>query len=137
MTVMGQRLVPALLIAGIAATAGAQSKACDIDESRPAQVTRAVLDIQIAQQSAKPEDAATKLKDAIKLLHEGDMKVNPVGRVVRAGPDAGALHFAADGPERHDHARRAWLRRQSDGVVRSVCRYRLGLQRRRIGEPRV
>jgi hypothetical protein len=84
MTVMGQRLVPALLIAGLAANAGAQ-KACDIDEGKPNQVARAVLDIQIAQQSAKPEDAASKLKDAIKLVHDGDMKVNPVGRNYELG----------------------------------------------------
>ena len=85
MTVMGQRLVPALLVAGLAATASAQQKACDIDESTPQQVTRAVLDIQIAQTAAKPEDAASKLKDAIKLLHEGDMKRNPVGRSYELG----------------------------------------------------
>src|SRR5437879_6194012 len=85
MPVMGRKLVPALLIAGLAATAGAQQKACEIDESTPAQLTRAVLDIQIAQQSAKPEDAATKLKDAVKLLGEGDMKRNPVGRAYELG----------------------------------------------------
>jgi hypothetical protein len=85
MTVMGQRLVPALLIAGMAATAGAQQKACEIDESTPQQVTRAVLDIQIAQQSGKPEDAANKLKDAVKLLNEGDVKKNPVGRAYELG----------------------------------------------------
>ena len=84
MTVMGQRLVPALLIAGVAATAGAQQKACEIDESTPQQVTRAVLDIQIAQ-SGKPEDAANKLKDAVKLLNEGDVKKNPVGRAYELG----------------------------------------------------
>jgi hypothetical protein len=85
MTVMGQRLVPALLVAGLAAAAGAQQPACDIDESTPQQVTRAVLDIQIAQQSGKPEDAAKKLQDAIKLLNEGDMKRNPVGRAYEKG----------------------------------------------------
>ena len=85
MTVMGQRLVPALLVAGFAATAGAQQKACEIDESTPQQVTRAVLDIQIAQQSAKPDDAAKKLQDAIKLLNDGDMKRNPVGRAYEMG----------------------------------------------------
>src|SRR5262245_29759652 len=37
MPVMGRKLVPALLIAGISATAGAQQKACEIDESTPAQ----------------------------------------------------------------------------------------------------
>src|SRR5437879_4986859 len=85
MPVMGRKLVPALLIAGLAATAGAQQKACEIDESTPAQLTRAVLDIQIAQQSSKPEDAANKLKDAVKLLGEGDLKRNPVGRSFELG----------------------------------------------------
>lgn len=85
MTVMGQKLVPALLLAGVAATAGAQSKACDIDESTPQQVTRAVLQIQIAQQSAKPEDAAKQLQGAIKLLHDGDVTKNPVGRAYELG----------------------------------------------------
>lgn len=85
MPVMGRQLVPALLLAGFAATAGAQQKACDIDESTPAQLTRAVLDIQIAQQSSKPADAASKLKDAIKLLGEGDKTKNPVGRAYELG----------------------------------------------------
>lgn len=85
MPVVGRKLVPALLIAAGAATAGAQQKACEIDESNPAQLTRAVLDIQIAQQSAKPEDAAKKLQDAIKLLGEGDLSRNPVGRAYEKG----------------------------------------------------
>jgi hypothetical protein len=85
MTVMGQRLVPALLIAGMAATAGAQQKACEIDEGSPQQVTRAVLDIQIAQQAGTPDAAAPKLKDAVKLLNEGDVKKNPVGRAYELG----------------------------------------------------
>ncbi|HEY4305921.1 MAG TPA: hypothetical protein VGM82_15730 [Gemmatimonadaceae bacterium] len=84
MTVMGQKLVPALLVAGLAATASAQQK-CDIDENKPSQVAVSVLDIQVAQNSAKPEDAAAKLKDAVKKLHEGDMKVNPVGRNYELG----------------------------------------------------
>ena len=94
MTVMGQKLVPALLIAGMAATAGAQQKACEIDESTPQQVTRAVLDIQIAQSSGKPEDAAKKLQDAVKLLGEGDVKKNPVGRSYELG--RALVMFAAE-----------------------------------------
>lgn len=85
MPVMGRKLVPALLIAGLAASAGAQQKACEIDESTPAQLTRAVLNIQIAQSSAKPEDAAAKLRDAVKLIGEGDLKRNPVGRAYELG----------------------------------------------------
>lgn len=84
MPVMGRYLVPALLVAGVSASAGAQ-KACEIDESNPAQVTRAVLNLQIAQQSSKPEDAAAKLRDAVKLLTDGDMKRNPVGRAFELG----------------------------------------------------
>jgi hypothetical protein len=44
-----------------------------------------VLNIQIAQQAGKPEDAAAKLKDAVKLLGEGDLKRNPVGRAYELG----------------------------------------------------
>jgi predicted Zn-dependent protease len=84
MPVMGRKLVPALLIAGLSASAGAQ-KACDIDESSPAQLTRAVLNLQIAQSAGKPEDAAAKLREAVKLLNEGDVKKNPTGRAFELG----------------------------------------------------
>jgi tetratricopeptide (TPR) repeat protein len=66
--------------ATFAATAGAQQKACEIDEGSPNQVARAMLDLQIAQSAGKPEDAAAKLKDAVKLLSEADKTKNPVGR---------------------------------------------------------
>jgi tetratricopeptide (TPR) repeat protein len=85
MPVMGRNVVPALLIAGLSATAGAQQKACEIDESNPAQITRAVLNLQIAQQATKPGDAAAKLRDAVKLIGEGDLKRNPVGRAFEMG----------------------------------------------------
>ena len=84
MTKLGHRMLPALMVAGIAASAGAQQKACDIDEGNPNQVARAMLDLQFAQ-SAKPDDAAAKLKDATKLLSEGDMKKNAVGRAFVQG----------------------------------------------------
>jgi predicted Zn-dependent protease len=80
MPVLGGRVFPALMIAAFASRAGAQAKACDLDEGTPSQVTRAVLDLQLAGSSAKPEDAAKKLKEAVKFLNEGDMKKNPVGR---------------------------------------------------------
>jgi hypothetical protein len=80
MPVLRGTVLPALMIAAIAATAGAQQKACEVDEGSPNQVARAVLDLQLAQNSAKPEDAAAKLKDAVKLLNEGDMKKNATGR---------------------------------------------------------
>jgi predicted Zn-dependent protease len=79
MPVLG-RVFPALMIAAIATQAAAQAKACDLDEGTPSQVTRAVLDLQLAGSAGKPDLAASKLKEAVKFLSEGDMKRNPVGR---------------------------------------------------------
>ena len=80
MPVLGGRVFPALMIAAFATRAAAQAKACDLDEGTPSQVTRAVLDLQLAGSAGKPEDAAKKLAEAVKFLNEGDMKKNPVGR---------------------------------------------------------
>ncbi len=80
MPVLGGRVFPALMIAAFATNAAAQGKACDIDEGTPSQVTRAVLDLQLASNTSKPDDAATKLREAVKFLNDGDMKKNPVGR---------------------------------------------------------
>lgn len=85
MLAFGGRSLSALMVVAATATAGAQQKACDIDEGTPNQVARAVLDLQLAQNSGKPEDAANKLKDAVKLLTEGDVKKNPVGRSMVLG----------------------------------------------------
>jgi predicted Zn-dependent protease len=78
------KALPAFMIAAFAATAHAQ-KACDLDEGTPAQVARARLDLQLAQSAGKPEDALPKLKDAVKLLSEGDMTKNPTGRAYVLG----------------------------------------------------
>ena len=80
MLALRRKVGPALILVALAATAGAQQKACEIDEGTPSQVARAVLDLQLAQSASKPEDAAGKLKDAVKLLNDGDMKKNAVGR---------------------------------------------------------
>jgi len=85
MLVWGQRALPALMVAAAAATAGAQQKACDIDEGNPAQVARAMLDLNLAQNASKPADATKALKDAVKLLNEGDKSRNPVGRAMVLG----------------------------------------------------
>jgi tetratricopeptide (TPR) repeat protein len=85
MLVWGRTALPAFLAAAFAATAGAQQKACEIDEGTPNQVARAMLDLQIAQSSGKPDDAANKLKDAVKLLSEADKTKNPVGRSMVMG----------------------------------------------------
>jgi hypothetical protein len=73
------------MVAAAAATAGAQQKACDIDEGNPAQVARAMLDLNLAQNASKPADATKALKDAVKLLNEGDKSRNPVGRAMVLG----------------------------------------------------
>jgi tetratricopeptide (TPR) repeat protein len=85
MLAFGGRSFSALILVAATATAGAQQKACDVDEGTPNQVARAVLNLQLAQNSAKPEDAAGKLKDAVKLLTDGDVKKNPVGRSLVLG----------------------------------------------------
>ena len=41
-----------------------------------------------AERAPKPADAATKLKDAVKLLNEGDMTKNPLGRAIGVRQDA-------------------------------------------------
>src|SRR5437588_6539572 len=74
MPVSGGRVFPALMLAAFATKAAAQAKACDLDEGTPSQVTRAVLDLQLASSASKPEDAANKLREAVKFLNEGDMK---------------------------------------------------------------
>src|SRR5689334_11436853 len=79
MSGLGKTLAPALMLVGVSVAASAQQKACEVDEGSPAQVARAYLDIQQAS-VAKPADAAKQLRDAVKLLNDGDLKKNPTGR---------------------------------------------------------
>ena len=44
-----------------------------------------MLDLKLAQSANKPADATKALKDAVKLLNEGDLKRNPVGRAMVYG----------------------------------------------------
>jgi tetratricopeptide (TPR) repeat protein len=71
-------VLPVVLVATMATAAGAQ-KQCEIDENTPSQVARAVLQLQLAQTASKPEDAAPKLRDAVKFLSEVPAGRNPVG----------------------------------------------------------
>jgi len=80
MSVLGRKLLPGLMVAAFAGTLGAQQKACEIDEGTPSPVARAVLDLQLAQTAAKPENAAKSLSDAVKHVTEGDRTKNPTGR---------------------------------------------------------
>ena len=80
MSALGGRLLPGLMVAAFAATGSAQQKACEIDEGTPSPVARAVLDLQLAQTAAKPENAAKSLGDAVKHVTEGDRTKNPAGR---------------------------------------------------------
>jgi tetratricopeptide (TPR) repeat protein len=81
---LGKTLLPALMLVGASVAASAQQKACEIDEGSPNQVARAYLDIQTAS-SAKPAEQPVRLKDAVKLLQDGDMKKNPAGRAMVLG----------------------------------------------------
>jgi tetratricopeptide (TPR) repeat protein len=81
---LGKTLLPALMLVGASVAASAQQKTCDIDEGSPNQVARAYLDLQTAS-SAKPEEQAARLKDAVKLLQDGDMKKNATGRAMVLG----------------------------------------------------
>lgn len=83
MLVFGNRALPALMIATVSAAAGAQ-KACEIDEGQPAQVARAMLSLQMSQ-TASGENGAKALRDAVKLLGEGDLKRNAAGRAFVMG----------------------------------------------------
>ena len=80
MLVWGRTALPAFMAATIAATAGAQQKACEIDEGSPNQIARAIIALQVAQSSQKPEEAAKQLQNAIKVIAEADKTKNPVGR---------------------------------------------------------
>ena len=81
---LGKTLLPALMLVGASVAASAQQKGCEVDEGSPNQVARAYLDIQTAQ-SAKPEEQPSRLRDAVKLLQEGDLKKNPSGRAMVLG----------------------------------------------------
>lgn len=86
MPALGSKLIPALMVVGLAATAGAQQQsACQIDDGTPSEVAKAMLDVQLSQGNAKPEDAAKKLQDAVKQLTSGDKSKNPVGRAFVLG----------------------------------------------------
>jgi hypothetical protein len=80
MPALGGRVFSALMIAVLAAPVAGAQKACELDEGTPNQVARAKLQIQVAQASQKPADAAAKLRDAVKYLADGDMTKNPAGR---------------------------------------------------------
>lgn len=73
-------MLPVMLVATFAAAAGAQQKPqCEIDEGTPGQIARATLDLNLATTATKPEDAAAKLRDAIKLINDADKTKNPLG----------------------------------------------------------
>jgi tetratricopeptide (TPR) repeat protein len=61
--------------------AGAQQKACEVNESRPTQIGRATLAVQIASSQTNPQAAQKQLQSAVKLLTDNGEKMdNQVGR---------------------------------------------------------
>ena len=69
------------LTIAIAGNAAAQGKACEVNESRPGQVGRATLAVQIASSAGSPDAAKKQLVSAVKSLTDnGDKMDNQVGR---------------------------------------------------------
>lgn len=69
------------LTMALAGAAGAQEKACEINESRPGQVARATLAVQIAASATNPEAASRQLTSAVKSLTDNAERMdNQVGR---------------------------------------------------------
>lgn len=82
---MSAFLRPALRAVGLglacAAVAGAQEKACEVNESRPTAIGRATLAVQVAQSTQDPATAAKQLSAAVKGLTENAERMdNQVGR---------------------------------------------------------
>lgn len=64
-----------------ASIAGAQEKACEVNESRPTAIGRATLAVQVAQSTQDPASAAKQLTAAVKGLTENAERMdNQVGR---------------------------------------------------------
>ena len=69
-----------IVLAGNAAAQGA-AKACEVNESRPGQVGRATLAVQIASSAGSPDAAKKQLVSAVKSLTDnGEKMENQVGR---------------------------------------------------------
>ena len=67
--------------AAVAGAQGASQKACEVNESRPTQVGKATLAVQVATSANSPEVAARQLTSAVKFLTEnGDKMDNQPGR---------------------------------------------------------
>jgi tetratricopeptide (TPR) repeat protein len=89
-------LLPLMAAALATTTVGAQE--CDIDEGRPAQVSRAFLAVNVAlQNEERPNVAGQQLRQAVRLLTENPDRIrgNPVGRNFVLGK-ALAVWFAQD-----------------------------------------
>lgn len=69
------------LTIAFAGSVGAQQKACEVNESRPTQIGRATLAVQIASSQTNPQAAQKQLQSAVKLLTDnGERMDNQVGR---------------------------------------------------------
>src|SRR5262245_2167456 len=73
-------ILPLLLSATATSVAVAQQKECEVDEGKPSEVARAMLALQVAQSSSKPEEVAKQLKSAVGLIEKADKTRNPVGQ---------------------------------------------------------
>ena len=82
MSVITRPMVRAVgLTVALAGAAGAQQKSCEINESRPTQIGRATLAVQIASSQTNAQAAQKQLQSAVKLLTENAERMdNQVGR---------------------------------------------------------
>ena len=68
-------------LSGLAGAQGVSQKACEVNESRPNQIGKATLAVQVATSAATPEVAARQLTSAVKFLTDnGDKMENQTGR---------------------------------------------------------
>src|SRR4051812_28864411 len=82
MSVLTRPVIHAVgLSIALASAAAAQAKSCDVNESRPTQIGRATLAVQIASSQTNAQAAQKQLQSAVKLLTDnGERMENQVGR---------------------------------------------------------
>jgi tetratricopeptide repeat protein len=89
MTAFGKRaLLPLAMTAAFAIPAAAQQqvpKECEINESKPSEISRAMLAVQMAASGTSPEAQQKQLKQAVSFAEKADPKSNPVARNFELG----------------------------------------------------
>ena len=137
MLVWGKGLFPRCWLPAFAATAGAQQKACEIDEGNAgASGACRCSTSDLAQSAGKPDDARENAQGRHQAAERGRHEAEPGwSRLWCYGKALVDVDGPADHAERHDDARRASASRQPDGSVRSLRRHRFRVHDRRSVQP--